>query len=297
MQESAPFISVIVPTYERAGQLSVCLSALLAQDYPLDRFELLVVDDGSSTSPESMVAAFRDRLNVRCLTQPHAGPAGARNHGAAHAKGEVLAFTDDDCMPAPGWLRSLATGFSACSDCVLGGLTVNALTSNMYSTASQLIVDYLYAQWNYDLGRATFFTSNNFALSTRCFHAVGGFDTSWTRAAGEDRDLCDRLVSDGYRLTYVPEALVYHAHPLKFVTFWRQQFNYGRGAYRLHLLRARRVAEGIHFQPVTFYLQLLGFPFVRERSMKALRIAGLLAIAQAANMVGLFWEWVTGERV
>src|SRR5262245_35313420 len=101
MEQSRPFISVIIPTYERVGQLSVCLGALVAQDYPRDHFEVLVVDDGSATSPEAGVDAFRDRLNVQFLTQRHAGPATARNFGAAHAKGDFLAFTDDDCVPAP----------------------------------------------------------------------------------------------------------------------------------------------------------------------------------------------------
>ena len=150
MEESRPFISVIIPTYERAGQLSVCLGALAAQDYPRDRFEVLVIDDGSATSPEASVETFRHQLNVRLLKQPHAGPAAARNYGAAHAKGAFLAFTDDDCAPAPGWLQSLATGFVSCSDCVLGGRTINELANNPYSTVSQLVVDYLYAHWNSD---------------------------------------------------------------------------------------------------------------------------------------------------
>lgn len=99
MEKSCPFISVIIPTYERAGQLSVCLGALAAQDYPRDRFEVLVVDDGSATSPEGSVGTFRHQLNVRLLKQLHSGPAAARNHGTAHAKGAFLAFTDDDCAP------------------------------------------------------------------------------------------------------------------------------------------------------------------------------------------------------
>ena len=286
MEKSRPFISVIIPTYERAGQLAVCLRALAVQEYPRDRFEVLVVDDGSATSPEASVEAFRHQLNVRLLEQPHAGPAAARNYGAAQAKGAFLAFTDDDCAPAPGWLQSLAAGFVSFPDCALGGRTVNELANNPYSTASQLVVDYLYAHWNADPRRARFFASNNFALPGRCFQAVKGFDAGWTRAAGEDRELCDRLVARGYRLIYAPDALVYHAHPLTFRTFWRQQFSYGRGAYRLHQLRARRDAGGICVEPLAFYLRMLGYPFVRTRGREGAFLAALLAIAQAANAAG-----------
>ena len=290
MEESRPFISVIIPTYERAGQLFACLGALAVQDYHRDRFEVLVVDDGSLISPEPTVDTFRDRLNVRYLKQEHAGPAAARNHGAAVAKGEILAFTDDDCAPAPDWLRSLATSLASRSDCVLGGRTINELANNPYSTASQVIVDYLYARWNSDPDHATFFTSSNFTLPAKIFHDVGGFDTSWIRAAGEDRDLCDRLISRGYRLKYAPGAVVGHAHPLTFRTFWRQQFNYGCGAYRLHQSRARVHARSIRVQPLTFYLKMLGYPFVRTRGRKAALFAALLVVAQAANAAGFIWE-------
>jgi GT2 family glycosyltransferase len=296
MQESRPFISVVVPTYERAGQLAVCLRALVAQDYPRDRFEVLVVDDGSATSPEASVEAFRHQLNVRLLEQPHAGPAAARNYGAAQAQGAYLAFTDDDCAPAPGWLQSLAAGFVAFPDCALGGRTVNELANNPYSTASQLVIDYLYAHWNADPRRATFFASNNIALPGGCFHAVEGFDAGWTRAAGEDRELCDRLIARGYRLIYAPDALVYHAHPLTFRTFLRQHFNYGRGAFRFRQIRARRNHGSIRVEPLAFYVRIPAYPFGRTQGRKAVLLAAVLAVAQIANAAGYFWEHAKSNR-
>jgi glycosyltransferase involved in cell wall biosynthesis len=75
MEESRPFISVIIPAYERPAQLSVCLGALAAQDYACDRFEVVVVDDGSATSLEGSVESFRHFLNVRLLKQLNSGPA------------------------------------------------------------------------------------------------------------------------------------------------------------------------------------------------------------------------------
>jgi len=115
MGRSHPFFSVIVPTYERAGQLSVCLHALACQSYPRDHFEVLVVNDGSEAPPEAVVDCFRDKIDVTLLTQPHAGPAAARNNGAERARGEFLAFTDDDCRPAPNWLKALAGRFDTTS--------------------------------------------------------------------------------------------------------------------------------------------------------------------------------------
>ena len=84
MGHSYPFFSVIIPTYERIQQLTVCLRALACQNYPRDRFEVLVVDDGSGTSPKAAVNAFLGQLNVRLLAQLHSGPAAARNYGVRH---------------------------------------------------------------------------------------------------------------------------------------------------------------------------------------------------------------------
>jgi GT2 family glycosyltransferase len=161
---------------------------------------------------------------------------------------------------------------------------------------SQLVVDYLYARWNPDPVHATFFTSNNLALPAKCFQAVGGFDTGWTRAAGEDRDLCDRLIARGYRLIYAPDALVYHAHPLTFRTFLRQHFDYGRGSFRFRQIRARRNHGSIRVEPLAFYVRIPGYPFGRTQGRKAVLLAAVLAVAQIANAAGYFWEHAKRDR-
>lgn len=289
MDNSLPFISVIIPTYERPAQLTECLHAFVAQDYPPNRFEVLVVDDGGVASMNELINAFRPRLNVTLLKQPHSGPATARNRGAAHAKGSHLAFTDDDCTPAPDWLRRLSTSFGLFPVSVLGGRTINALLDNSYSAASQLLVDYLQMCWNSRSTGGTFFPSNNLALPAKCFKAVDGFDPRWDRAAGEDRDLCDRLITHGYRLVSSPGALVYHAHHLTLGTFCRQHFSYGWGGYQLHQLRAQRGTGHIQFEPFTFYLKMIAYPFTQTRLCKAVLFAMLLGLAQVANALG----WMT----
>lgn len=286
MEKSPPFISVIVPTYDRPVQLAKCLRALSAQEYPRNHFEVLIVNDGSIASMNEPIDAFRHRVDVTLLKQAHSGPAAARNHGAAHAKGSYLAFTDDDCIPAPNWLRRLSASFALFPESVLGGRTINALVHNPYSTASQLLVDYLHMCWNDTTTRASFFSSNNLALPAKCFKAVGGFDPTWDRAAGEDRDLCDRLISHGYRLVSVPGALVHHAHFLTLRAFWRQHFNYGWGAYHLHQLRAQRGAGHIQLEPLKFYVKLIAYPFTQTRVFEGTFLAMLLGLAQVANACG-----------
>lgn len=288
--------SIIVPTYGRPRQLATCLQALAGLDYPCDRFEVIVVDDGSQAPPEKVVSAFQGRLDVTLLSQPRSGPAAARNMGAARAKGEFLAFTDDDCAPAPDWLQALATRFAAMPECMIGGRTLNALPENLYSAASQLLVDYLYAYYNADPDRASFLTSNNLALPKEHFRSIGGFGSTFPRAAAEDREFCDRWLHHGYRMIYAPEVVVYHAHVLTFRTFWRQHVNYGRGAFHFHQIRARRGHGGIRLEPFFFYAELLRYPSTQmQRHRQRLQLTALLGTAQVANAMGFFWEKGVGS--
>ena len=98
---------------------------------------------------------------------------------------------------------------------------------------SQHIVDIGCAHHNKDPNDARFFTANNLAVRAADFFMLGGFDSSFGNTASEDRELCGRWLHHGYRMIYVPEATIYHAHRLTFRTFCRQHFNYGRGALLL----------------------------------------------------------------
>jgi glycosyltransferase involved in cell wall biosynthesis len=292
MKQQQPLFSIIVPHYRRPERLGAFLHALVQLDYPRDRFEVVVVDDGSETPPETVVAYFHDRLDVVLLRQSHAGPATARNTGAARAKGKFLAFTDDDCAPAPDWLQALAARFTATPDRAIGGRTLNGLPDNLHSTASQMLIDYLYSYHDANPNQRCFFASSNLALSADRFHAVGGFDTTFPRAAGEDRELCDRWLYQGYRMTYAPEVRVYHTHALTFSTFWKQHFNYGRGAFHFHQLRTRRCQRGLRMEPLSFYLNMLRYPFLQVQGQQALLLAALLLVSQGANAAGFWWEKV-----
>jgi GT2 family glycosyltransferase/SAM-dependent methyltransferase/ribosomal protein S18 acetylase RimI-like enzyme len=280
-----PFFSIIVPTYGRPDQLGACLNSLSSLEYPRDRFEVIVVDDGSPTPPADLVARFHNILNVKLLVHPHAGPGAARNMGAAHAHGEFLAFTDDDCMPDANWLRALAARFVTASECAIGGRTLNMLAHNPFSSASQAILNFVYAYYNTNPERASFFATNNLALPARQFHALNGFDTKFLTS--EDRDFCDRWVSQGFRMGFAPEAVVYHSHQLTLRSFLRQHFNYGRGAFRFHQARALRGSGSFEID-LSFYRKLLQ-NWLRGTSRENAPVTTFV-IWQIANVAGFMWE-------
>jgi glycosyltransferase involved in cell wall biosynthesis len=285
MTTQRPFFSIVIPTYCRTGPLAACLAAISRLDYPCSRFEVIVVDDGSKSPPGAVVEAFRDQFELRLLTQAHSGPAWARNTGVAHARGDMLAFIDDDCDPAADWLSILAARSASHPGHMIGGRVINGLTGNPYAEASQILSNLVCAHFNARPGRPAYFTTNNLAVPTRRFLEIGGFDGSFTTA--EDRDLCDRWQCQGYPMSYSPEAVVYHRHALTLRSFWRQQFGYGQGTFRYYQLRAQRSSR--HFRPnIQLYLRILSYSllFEQEHLPRRLRHATLLAIAQVAVAAG-----------
>ncbi len=297
-----PFFSIIIPTYNRPERLENCLNAIAKLDYPGDRFEVIVVDDGSKTPLDEVVAPLQNQIQIKLLRQENAGPAAARNRGVEEAQGEFLAFTDDDCQPLPNWLKEFASALNTDPTAMIGGKTLNALADNSFSTASQKLIDYLYEYYNPAKGKKAFFASNNIAMPKSGFSSLGGFDVSFPLAAAEDRDFCDRW-NESYPMVYHPQAQINHYHHLNLKSFWRQHFGYGRGAFCFHQLRSLRdstksnsletealSAETIEVEPLSFYFDLLAYPFSQTTKQSRFLISGLFFISQIANVAGFFAE-------
>lgn len=229
-----------------------------------------------------MIEPLRGRLRLTLHRQPNAGPAAARNAGAARAVTPLLAFTDDDTAPEPGWLARLTAHLARAPDALVGGHTVNGLPGNPYATASQLLIDYLREADG--AGPLTFAASNNIALARAGFEAVGGFDPGFPLAAGEDRAFCSAWRRSGRPIRYAPDARIRHFHGLDLRSFWRQHEGYGRGAY---VLRQRTPAVE-HRRPAGFYRALVTCPLRQPHLERAFawRVAALMAVSQAATAAG-----------
>jgi len=281
-------LSIVVPSYERMEQLTSCLEALASLLTSEIFLEVIVVDDGSSVPPEHAVAAVADRLDIRLHSQENSGPATARNVGAGLAKYRWLAFTDDDCAPEPDWAQAMVKALRSHPDALVGGSTVNALRSNVYSEASQHLVNALY-RWQGEHESQAFWTSNNLACSREAFLGIGGFDESFPLPAAEDRELGVRWQRSGASLISAPDAVVRHYHSLELPTFWRQHHNYGRGAFRYRQVLADD-GDSVPTQPPSFYLTLLAEPFRNTTALRAVPLAGLIALSQVATVAGYLTE-------
>lgn len=294
MTSALPFVSVIVPTYRRPAALARCLEHLARADYPKDRYEVVVVDDGGEMDLAGVCAQFQDSLAVRLERQANGGAAAARNLGAAAARGDVLLFTDDDCLVQAGWIRALVDATRQSPDALVGGRTLNALATNPFATASQLLVNRLCTPRNGD--GPTFVNGNNLATSRAAFESAGGFDATFRTSAGEDRELSARFQGLGRPLAFSPDAVVEHANPLTWGAFIRQHLNFGRAAFRLRLHPSPR-AEAPAFGSPAFYLGLLLIPVepgeTPWRPAHVAVVRGLLVVAQLANAAGFIAERVS----
>ena len=285
-------MSVVVPTHGRPLALARCLEALAAQDHPPDRFEVIVVNDQGDPPAADVVQRLGDRLDVRLIVQPHAGPARARNRGVAAAAGALIAFTDDDCRPAPDWVGRMAAALERRPGAMVGGRIINELAGNRYAAASQLITDIVYSHYNAQPERAGFCASNNLGVARAPFEEIGGFDERFAVVACEDRDLCDRWTHSGRVLAYVPEALVRHAHAMGAAGYVRQHFTYGRGAVHYHRLRGAR-GSGRMRDEMGFHVRArhwLRRAMRGRRPGDAAATAALLLVWQAANLGGFLYE-------
>lgn len=131
--------SVIVPTYNRLESLKDCLGSLLHQDYPMEEYEILVIDDGSSDKTwRYLRKASRGDCRVRVHSIQHRGAGAARNEGLRHARGELIAFTDDDCRVSEDWLRALENAFNESRSAAVAGSLLNG-TSGYLATAQHLL--------------------------------------------------------------------------------------------------------------------------------------------------------------
>ncbi len=281
-----PVFSIVIPTYGRSRLLSNCLLSISNLSYPPEKFEVIVVDDGSHAPPTKIVEDYKKSLNIELIHQDHKGPAAARNLGVSASKGQYLAFTDDDCTVQANWLYTFEKRLAKNNNCIIAGRVLNALPSNIYSTASQLLVDYLSSYFK-NGNHTTFLTSNNMCLSRELFDRLGGFDESFPRAAAEDREFCDRSIHEGYKVRYEPLAIVNHYHYLTLNRFYRQHYNYGRGAYHFHKIRSKRTNEPIKIEHRFFYSKLLLYPFSVSAPSKY-TLSALMFLTQFAHTIGFF---------
>lgn len=199
---TAPRISVIVPHYNDPARLSLCLAALEAQSLPRADFEIIVADNDSPQGEQALADLIAGRAALVIVRERGAGP--ARNGGVAKAKGDILAFTDSDCLPDPYWLEK---GVAALErfDIVGGRMTVRLDHDGPMTPAEAFETVFAFDNADYVKAKGFTVTANLFCRRTD-FNKVGPFRADMS----EDKEWCHRATAAGLTLGYAPDAIVSH---------------------------------------------------------------------------------------
>lgn len=205
-------VSIIIPTFNGAPRIGNCLDALLRQT-PGRTAEIIVVNDGSIDNTAVVVEQYS---GVRLISQVNSGPATARNRGALEARGMIILFTDDDCVPTAEWLDAMLAPFD---DPEVVGAKGAYRTRQKSLVARFVQIEYedRYRRMA-DLDCIDFVDTYSAAFRRDRFLEMTGYDTSFPVACAEDIELSYRMSARGWKMKFAPRAIVYHTHP---DTLWR----------------------------------------------------------------------------
>jgi len=222
-------ISVIIPAKNAAGSINECLQAVLTQKNISCELEVVLVDDGSTDN----TAARATSMGVKVIRQDNAGPAAARNAGVRQARGEIVAFTDADCIPTADWLLHLTAPLNAPD--VVGAK--GAYRTRQRSWTARFVQQ----EYEFKYTRLTkqryidFIDTYSAAYRREVFLENGGFDPSFSVPSVEDQEFSFRLARKGYHMVFAPEAVVYHRHDQTWGEYARRKF--GIGYWKAFMLR------------------------------------------------------------
>lgn len=214
------FISVVICSYNGSRTIGETLDQLLKLDYP--DFEVIVVNDGSKDN----LAAIVEKYPVRLITIPNRGLSNARNVGLNNAKGEIIAYLDDDAYPDAHWLHYLAYAYHTTSYAAIGGPNIapgndgniafcvaNAPGGPVHVLLTDEIAEHV--------------PGCNLSIRKSILLEIGGFDPIY-HAAGDDVDICWRIQDAGYLIGFHPSAMVWHHRRNSLKAYWKQQEGYGK---------------------------------------------------------------------
>jgi GT2 family glycosyltransferase len=203
VHERTPTVSVVIPHYSDLRRLDLCLAALERQSYPRDEFEIIVGDNNSPEGIAAVEAVAAGRARVTKVVQKGPGP--ARNGAVELARGDILAFTDSDCIPEPDWLVEGVAALKR-SDFVGGRMKVLVEDPRNMTPAEAFESVFAFDNRGY-VERKGFSVTANLFCPRSVFDAVGGF---YTGVSTEDLEWCHRARDAGYRIGYAPASVVGH---------------------------------------------------------------------------------------
>jgi glycosyltransferase involved in cell wall biosynthesis len=259
MSNEKNLISVVIPTYNRKEEIKECLENIYKQEYPRDKYEVIVVDDGSHDNTSDVLEQCRIQLsNFRYFIRSNEGPGKARNYGAKKAEGNILVFIDSDCIMTPGFLEIIEDIFdkyeniAACS-----GDAISIFKDKLFYPLS----DYYQKKKrrHYEAHLINELTPF-FKLRTDCcalkkdiFKKLGGFNKDFSQSAAEDIELGYRMLQNGYNTLFCGKLLVKHYQRANLIDMLKRSYRFG----------CHDVIHHKKYFDDSFTLEFSDFPFIK----------------------------------
>jgi cellulose synthase/poly-beta-1,6-N-acetylglucosamine synthase-like glycosyltransferase len=280
-----PFVSIIVTVTDEGETIEACLKSLLDLDY--DSYEILIIDTGSTDNTRETVKKIeRDNQRMRLLTTS-GNASGGRNLGIRESKGNVLAFTDGDCVVTKGWLRTLVRSLinDGRSTAGVGGPNVPLFTvETRWSTAANATLNTFFGSGgsaqvkNTNNPYVRALSTANAAFWTESIRKIGSFDLRLDMC--EDADLSSRLSKAGSRLRFEKAAVVYHRRDYQSLwKFGRHMFKYGNWRGKAIIIKPR---TNLSYTSLTILGVLATIAFLLSLSLFGSKTAGLAMIFSTA---------------
>ncbi len=254
------YYSVIVPSYNRKEEIRELLDSFTRLNFPADRYELIIADDGSTDGTETLVKQFQQHcsFNLKFFRQENQGPGAARNMGMEKACGDFFIFIDSDCTVSPGWLSAVDNALHAEQADAFGGPDAGRddfpalLKAINYSMTSFITTGGIRGHKKKRLGKF-YPRSFNMGLSRQVYEKIGGFGKL---RHGQDIEFSHRIINSGAKVILAEDAVVFHKRRTSLKKFFRQVFNWGVARINLYKID-RQMLEPVHALPALATLVLI----------------------------------------
>ncbi len=225
-----PLVSVIVPVLNVSSHIDDCIISLINQDFPKDQYEIIIVDNGSKDDTLNILKRYGEHIEI--FSENKKGSYTARNNGIAESKGDIIAFTDADCIADKDWLKELCKAFiSEDIGCVVGNVKaypgkslIEIFSKNKGILSQKVGLESKFLPYG---------QTANMAFRKNVFETIGKFDNSLI--SGGDADMSWRMqIETDYKLVYCQSSIVEHRHRTSLKGLFKQQFRYGFGRISLY---------------------------------------------------------------
>ncbi len=259
------FYSIIVPFYNRKDEIQALLESFQFLNFPVARYELILVDDGSMDDISSLIQKYLDDkdINLIYLSQRNLGPGAARNLGMKRANGTFLIFIDSDCTVDPNWLKEIDRSLQETSADAFGGPDSYRddfpplLKAINYSMTSFLTTGGIRGHKNKKLGKF-YPRSFNMGLNLDTYRNIGGFGQL---RHGQDIEFSNRIIKTGAKVIQIDKAIVYHKRRTSIKKFFKQVFNWSAARINLFLID-KSMLEPVHVIPAVALLLTIALFFI-----------------------------------